>query len=123
MARPSGEQMKREMVTFPMGNSEFVKLVTANIGAVVMPWMLAYQQSAVCNKGLSEDWEEHLLLERIDTALGSFLTQAVMAAMLVTVATVSKPGQSVDDVSDLLPIFTEVLRGENQAKWLLTFAV
>jgi len=122
-AGPSGEQMGRDLIKFPLGDAGFVKLVTANIGAVIMPWMLAYQQSAVCNKGLSEHWEQHLFLERIDTALGSVLTQGVMAGMLVTVAAVNKAGHAVGNINDLLGIFTVVLNGETKAKWLLTFAM
>merc|ERR1719463_482247 len=87
MVHPSGTQMWSDLWSFPFNDTNYVKLVTANIGAVIMPWMLAYQQSALCEKGLSnERGSDHLLIERIDTAVGSLLTQGVMAAMLVTVA-------------------------------------
>lgn len=109
--------------SFPLERPSFVKLVTANIGAVIMPWMLAYQQSAICNKGLGVDSKNHLYLERIDTAVGSVLTQGVMAAVLVTVAASMKPGDSVNSVWDLLTIFTNLLGSEAKARWLLSFAV
>jgi len=122
-ARPEGKEVLHDMGRFPLEKSDFVKLVTANIGAVIMPWMLAYQQSAVCQKGLSEHGAEDLALERLDTGLGSVLTQAVMAAMLVTVAAAIRPGETVDSVDDLETIFARVLGGGTKAKGLLTFAM
>jgi len=57
--------------------------VAANIGAVIMPWMVFVHQSAVVDKGLRPG---HLRAARWDTALGSVVTQLVMAAVLVTTA-------------------------------------
>jgi len=114
----------RDSVDFPLEQRGFVKLVTANIGAVIMPWMLAYQQSAICNKGLHDDTAHvQLFLSRLDTALGCFITQGVMAAMLITVAAVQPKGQSVDNLPALLAVFTEVLHSEFAAKMLMTFAI
>merc|ERR1719506_3616112 len=45
-ARPSFMEILEDSVQFPISNGAFGNLVTANIGAVIMPWMLAYQQSA-----------------------------------------------------------------------------
>jgi len=123
MAKPEGNLLLEQLVEFPFQDPDYVKLVTANIGAVIMPWMLAYQQSAICDKGLSEGGAEHLLIERIDTFVGSFLTQGVMAAMLVTIGAAIRPKESVDTVDDLLTIFARVLGSVNGAKWLLTFAI
>jgi len=67
----------------PLGNRSYLGLVAANVGAVVMPWMLFYQQGAVVDKGLRP---QHLRLARIDTAVGALLTQVVMAAVLVATA-------------------------------------
>jgi Mn2+/Fe2+ NRAMP family transporter len=65
-------------------------LAAANIGAVIMPWMIFYQQSAVLDKGLKP---EDLKLARFDTAVGAFVTQAVMAAVLIaTAATIGRTG-------------------------------
>jgi len=113
MAKPNGEEVLHQVVQFPFQDSNYIKLVTSNIGAVIMPWMLAYQQSAVCDKGLSEGGAEHLKLERIDTFVGSFLTQGVMAAMLVTVGAAIQPGKKVETVDDLLTIFARVLGSED----------
>merc|ERR1719410_3050892 len=113
MAAPQANEVMRDAVSFPLGERDFVKLVTSNIGAVIMPWMLAYQQSAICDKGLSEGGAEHLKIERIDTFVGSFLTQGVMAAMLVTVGAAIQPGKKVETVDDLLTIFARVLGSED----------
>lgn len=62
---------------------DFRYLVAANIGAVIMPWMIFFQQSAVVDKGLKP---EDLRAARWDTALGSVVTQVIMAAVLMTAA-------------------------------------
>jgi len=67
----------------PLGNGAYLGLVAANVGAVIMPWMLFYQQGAVVDKGLRAS---HLRMARIDTAVGAVLTQVVMAAVLVATA-------------------------------------
>ncbi len=68
----------------PLGNRSYLTLVAANVGAVVMPWMIFYQQGAVIDKGLDA---RHLRLGRIDTAVGAIVTQAIMAAILIVTAT------------------------------------
>jgi len=67
----------------PWRDGGFRYLVAANIGAVIMPWMIFFQQSAVVDKGLRP---EHLRAAKWDTALGSVITQLIMAAVLVTTA-------------------------------------
>lgn len=122
---PSGSEIWDDLWTFPLTNGNYIKLVTANIGAVIMPWMLAYQQSALCEKGIAGETDaDAFLLERIDTGVGSVLTQGVMSAMLVTVAA-SKMyvGQDIETVDQLLVIFTETMHGALRAKIALTFAI
>jgi Mn2+/Fe2+ NRAMP family transporter len=67
----------------PLGNREYLLLVAGNIGAVIMPWMIFYQQSATVDKGLREQDLGHA---RFDTALGAVLTQLIMIAIVVTCA-------------------------------------
>jgi len=90
-----------------------------------MPWMLAYQQSALCEKGLNDNHgASHLLIERIDTALGSLLTQGVMAAMLITVAACPLyTNQDSTNVGQLVDIVAYVMGSRTAAKVALTFAV
>jgi Mn2+/Fe2+ NRAMP family transporter len=124
MNNPEGSQIWQDLWAFPLNDLNFVKLVTANIGAVIMPWMLAYQQSALCEKALTHHDPDTLLIERIDTGVGSFLTQGVMAAMLITVAASPKfDKEDIVSVDQLLEIFASTMGSEIAAKIALTFAV
>ena len=67
----------------PLGNRDYLLLVAGNIGAVIMPWMIFYQQSATVDKRLRLP---DLKFARIDTGLGAVATQAIMIAIIVTTA-------------------------------------
>jgi len=67
----------------PLGDRAYLLLVASNIGAVIMPWMIFYQQSAVVDKGLREG---DLPYARADTAIGALITQGIMCAIIVTAA-------------------------------------
>ncbi len=67
----------------PLGDQNYLLLIASNIGAVIMPWMIFYQQSAVVDKGLTT---RDIPYARADTALGSLLTQAIMCAIIITTA-------------------------------------
>jgi len=70
-------------VGFPITDGDFLSLVAANIGAVIMPWMIFYQQSASVVRDLKK---KDLKMERIETAVGACLTQLVMIAVIITAA-------------------------------------
>ena len=100
-AHPGLGEMARGAISIPWANRDYAYLAAANIGAVIMPWMVFYQQSAVAEKRLGPD---HLPAARADTAVGALLTQLVMAAVLVAAAaTIGKrdPGASLNTVGDL----------------------
>jgi Mn2+/Fe2+ NRAMP family transporter len=82
-AHPSGMALLREGIfgNQPLGNHDYLLLVASNIGAVIMPWMIFYQQSATVDKGLQE---RDLPLSRTDTAIGAVATQLIMIAVIVT---------------------------------------
>ncbi len=92
----------------PVHSSGFRYLVAANIGAVIMPWMVFYQQSAVADKGLRP---EQYTAARWDTAVGAVLTQVVMAAVLLVAAAtlwaghLSPPLDTVSQVARALTPF------------------
>lgn len=66
----------------------YLVIIAANVGAVIMPWMVFYQQQAVVEKGITR---AQLPAARLDTAIGSVLTQVVMVAVVVaTAATIGK---------------------------------
>lgn len=67
----------------PLGNQAYLLLIASNIGAVIMPWMIFYQQSAVVDKGLTPRDMDYA---RLDTAIGSVLTQVIMCAIIITTA-------------------------------------
>ena len=67
----------------PLGDRDYLILVAGNIGAVIMPWMIFYQQSATVDKRLKLP---DLNFSRFDTALGAVATQAIMIAIIITTA-------------------------------------
>ncbi|HTU70123.1 MAG TPA: divalent metal cation transporter [Candidatus Baltobacteraceae bacterium] len=67
----------------PLHDYGYLMLIASNIGAVIMPWMIFYQQSATVDKGLKLP---DLNFARFDTALGAVLTQGIMCAIIITTA-------------------------------------
>ena len=89
-AGPHPAQIMAQIGQIPLNNGKYLYLVAANLGAVIMPWMIFYQQSAVLDKGLNAG---DLKLARTDTAVGAVVTQVVMAAVLIaTAATLGHAG-------------------------------
>jgi NRAMP (natural resistance-associated macrophage protein)-like metal ion transporter len=114
-SHPQGVQMVQGMMHMPVSDNRYLYLVAANIGAVIMPWMIFYQQSAVADKKLRP---EHYRYARWDTAIGSVLTQAVMAAVLIaTAATIGShaSGATLNSVGDITHVLVPVL-GENMGR-------
>lgn len=89
---------------------EYMKLISANIGAVIMPWMIYFQQSAVVARRLQTS--KAMSEERTGTLLGSVLTQLIMIGALVTLAaahSINKDLHSVDEiVKAISPAFGEM---------------
>ncbi|NOY78314.1 MAG: divalent metal cation transporter [Calditrichaeota bacterium] len=108
-ARPSPEAMLSGLIQIPWRESGYRYLAIANIGAVIMPWMVFYHQSAVVDKGLTS---KDLPAARRDTAIGAIITQLIMIAILVTVAAtigVEKPGASLNTVQQIADALTPFL--------------
>ena len=108
-AHPNVHEVLRESVHIPLANQDYLYLVAANIGAVIMPWMIFYQQSAIADKRLRA---EHFNAARWDTAIGSIVTQLVMAAVLMAVAaTLGRSGAkaSLNTVGDISGAITPFL--------------
>ena len=82
-AKPDLSEMTVGALGIPIRDPKYLYLVAANIGAVIMPWMVFYQQSAVVEKGLTT---EDLSAARWDTAIGAVVTQVIMASVLVATA-------------------------------------
>jgi len=108
-AHPHAAELLAGLTHAAMGDREYLHLVAANIGAVIMPWMIFYQQSAVAEKRLRP---EQYTSARWDTALGAVVTQMVMAAVLVAMAaTVGKvnPNGNLGTVGDMSNALTPFL--------------
>lgn len=109
LARPDWSAAWGEALRVPFADHRYLYLVAANIGAVIMPWMVFYQQSAVAEKGLTVT---DLRAARWDTAIGAVATQAVMAAVLIAVAATigrSEPGQPLGTVQQIVEAVTPFL--------------
>jgi Mn2+/Fe2+ NRAMP family transporter len=121
-AHPSLGLMAHQSLDIPIGNRRFWFLTAANVGAVIMPWMVFYQQSAVADKRLRP---EHFTAARWDTAIGAIITQMVMAAVLIAcAATLGLRGQHVelDTVGDISHALTPFL-GDNFGKLVFSAGI
>ena len=115
MAHPHYSEAWKTMWSIPWTSSSYFYLAAANIGAVIMPWMIFYQQSAVVDKKLKI---EHLSYARWDTSIGAFITQIIMASVLVaTAATIGRtnpgaPLNTVEQISHALIPFLGITTGK-----------
>jgi len=109
LARPRPAAVLRGLATFPVGSGGYLMLLAANVGAVIMPWMIFYQQRAVIDKGLAITAIRHA---RRDTAVGAVVTQVIMIAVVVAVAaTVGRrdPGAPLRTVGQIAGALTPFL--------------
>jgi Mn2+/Fe2+ NRAMP family transporter len=107
-AHPDPRVVIEGMRHIPFSNTKYQYLVAANIGAVIMPWMVFFQQSAVVEKGLGPS---QLRLARCETAIGAVVTQLVMGSVLIATAatigthTPNAPLDTVQQISNTLVPF------------------
>lgn len=116
-ANPEFTALISGAIDIPWREPKYLYLVAANIGAVIMPWMVFYQQSAVVEKKLTP---ADLPAARLDTAVGAVVTQIIMAAVLIaTAATLGGATQSgsLDTVQQIAQAITPYL-GETTGKLL-----
>jgi len=76
----------------PYFQPSFAFMVAANVGAVIMPWMLFYQTGAVAEKGLKS---VHERFERFETLLGAVVSEILMVVIVI----VSDPLGQIDFLS------------------------
>jgi Mn2+/Fe2+ NRAMP family transporter len=108
-AGPVPGEIASGVMQAPLGDRDFLYLAAANIGAVIMPWMVFYQQSAVVDKGLRPS---DLKIARWDTAIGAVVTQVIMASVLIAVAATIGRGHeaaTLDDVGQIAAALTPAL--------------
>jgi Mn2+/Fe2+ NRAMP family transporter len=111
-AHPQAAELASGLAHMPLKNPDYLYLVAANIGAVIMPWMIFYQQSAVADKKLRPCHYRHA---QWDTAFGSIIAQGVMAAVLIAAAaTIGKlhadaAGASLNSIGDITKMLVPAL--------------
>ncbi|CAI2647077.1 Divalent metal cation transporter MntH [Apilactobacillus kunkeei] len=102
MVHPNMDSIMTGIQSIPIHDDGYVYLVAANVGAVIMPWMIFYQQSAVVDKGL----KRHMIKkEQTDTMVGTFITQGIMIGFIVLFAATvfhSKLNATEETVGDLV---------------------
>ncbi|WP_066873907.1 Nramp family divalent metal transporter [Clostridium mediterraneense] len=115
MSKPDLSEIANGFVNQPLMNGDYWLLISANVGAVIMPWMIFYQQSAIVEKKVRK---EEIKMSRIDTAIGSVVTQIiVIAVILIVAATIGKtnpnaPLNSVEQIVNALTPFVGSLAGK-----------
>ena len=122
LAQPSGAEIASGAISIPLGDTNYLYLVSANIGAVIMPWMVFFQQSSIVEKKLTPG---DFSAARLDTAFGAILTQLIMAAVLVaTAATIGKSvgDHALDTVQEITEAITPFL-GQIGGKVLFAFGM
>ena len=122
-AGPGVANLVTQSLDIPATNPKYLYLVAANIGAVIMPWMVFYQQSAVVEKKLRVS---DLPAARLDTAIGAFVTQVIMAAVLIATAAAlaggGGNGVTLDTVQQIAEALTPSL-GETTGRLLFGLGV
>ena len=109
LAHPALNEVASDAVTIPISDSKYLYLVSANIGAVIMPWMVFFQQASIVERGLKV---RDIASARADTAIGAVITQLVMMAALVAVAaTLGKAAgdHKLDTVEEIAAAITPFL--------------
>ena len=109
LAHPSFGEIVAGASAIPFHDPKYVWIVFASMGAVIMPWMVFFQQGSVVERRLGP---QDLAAARLDTAFGAILTQLVMAAALVAAAaTLGKTGgdQKLDTVQEIAAAITPFL--------------
>lgn len=121
-AHPSAHAILQGLKSVPLHDSSYLYLAAANVGAVIMPWMIFYQQSAVVDKGLTL---QHLKAARVETAIGAIITQVIMAAIIMAIAaTIGKThgGASLETVEQISEAITPFL-GDNIGRILFALGM
>jgi Mn2+/Fe2+ NRAMP family transporter len=103
---------------------EFAQMAAANIGAVIVPWMIYFQQSAVAANGVMSGRAE--AAERTGTLLGSTLTQIIMVATMVAFAATRDKQHghlnSIDDANAMNQVMMELF-GDLPGRVLCTLGI
>ena len=122
LAHPHVSQIVHAFGSQPVGNSSYLTLLAATVGAVIMPWMIFYQQGAMTDKGLKPT---ALRQARLDTFAGSILTQVIMISVIVAMAATigrTNPGAPLNSVGEIATALRSFI-GLDQARILIGAAI
>ena len=108
LMKPDFGQVFQGMANQPLGNPDYRFLLAANVGAVIMPWMIFYQQGAIVERKFDK---ADLKSARLDTAFGALLTQIIMASVVIVAAVVAPHGKGmeINTAKDLIQAVSPVL--------------
>ena len=95
----------------PYGNRNYQYLMAANIGAVIMPWMLFYQAGAAVEKKLQKT---SLRFHKYETLLGAVVSEVLMmgivlAGIRINMASILTPGDLASLLAALGPSGTYIM--------------
>ena len=83
----------------------YISLIVANIGAVIMPWMIFYQEYAVTDKKLRR---EDLRNERRETLIGAFISQLLMISIIYTSSILFYPARDFNiSITNFVNVFNQ----------------
>jgi len=112
MSQAKVEEVVEGLGQFHFRETNYEILLAGNIGAVIMPWMLYYQQSAVCERKIKR---KDLKYERADTLIGAILAQIVMTAMVVGMGSLRYYGpddpRNSMSFGDIIKAYAQALTG------------
>jgi Mn2+/Fe2+ NRAMP family transporter len=105
---PNPSEMLAQMREIPLGDPAYLYLLAANLGTSVMPWTVAYQQSAIVDKGLTR---EHIGAARVDTLVGAVICQVITAAIVIAAAAAIRtdPDLGLETVSQIASAFVPTM--------------
>jgi Mn2+/Fe2+ NRAMP family transporter len=109
MSHPDLHALVHGLGLLPLSDRSYLFLLAANVGAVIMPWMVFYQQGAVIDKKLSV---RTIRQARQDTAFGAFLTQLIMVMVVIVLTATSgrhNPGAPLNTVGQIASALTPYL--------------
>jgi len=104
-SHPKGEEVLEGLTTVHKDPSYWL-LFSSNIGAVIMPWMVYFQQSAVVARRLQTQGD--MKVEQAQTLFGSVLTQVIMIGALVTLAAAPRVSKDINGIKDIQQVLEPV---------------
>jgi Mn2+/Fe2+ NRAMP family transporter len=122
LSHPNWGALGQSMTSQPLLNPDYRFLLAVNVGAVIMPWMIFYQQGAVIDKKLAK---ADLRVARMDTLLGAVVTQVIMIAVIIATASASSHARTALQENSVANIVDSLqpLLGSVGAKLLVSLGI